>query len=305
MSEIYNANGTVPAVTAPPIAIASVTQAPGLSIVSSTNASPIVVTTAANTFQTGDTVEIEGHTTNTNANGLWTITVTSTTTFALNGSTGNGVGGATGYVVDYAINPLITIPDDGDAATASAFNPAYEGIFNNVPFLYERAGKYRLLHAWDVSVAGGAGIDFGTNVTLTNDSAWHDFTGRTSLMTSAFSGHAPVCKQGDILEATMSFGFHFAFGSGTITQLCLGLGSSLAGSGNLIQNSSIQDLPLNGGSSTFIFGSLVLRTIIHITSTVGLYDFGLMYLDTGTSSTNTLTLRSSFLFTCKHYRANV
>lgn len=61
----------------------------------STNASPIAVTmTAAHGYVTGDTIIITGHTTNTNANGTWEITVTSTTAFTLNNSTGNGVGGA-------------------------------------------------------------------------------------------------------------------------------------------------------------------------------------------------------------------
>lgn len=68
-----------------------------INISSSTNASPISVTTSANhEYSTGDTVIITGHTTNTNANGTWEITVTGLATFTLNNSTGNGVGGASG-----------------------------------------------------------------------------------------------------------------------------------------------------------------------------------------------------------------
>lgn len=67
------------------------------SISSSTNATPISVTTSANHgYSTGDTIVITGHTTNTNANGTWEITVTGLTTFTLNNSTGNGVGGTSG-----------------------------------------------------------------------------------------------------------------------------------------------------------------------------------------------------------------
>lgn len=70
-----------------------------ISISSSTNATPIAVTTSsAHGYSTGDTVVITGHTTNTNANGTWTITSTGSTTFTLDGSTGNGVGGASGTV---------------------------------------------------------------------------------------------------------------------------------------------------------------------------------------------------------------
>lgn len=67
-------------------------------ITSSTNATPIVVTRASHGFTTGDTVVITAHTTNTNANGTWTVTVISSSTFSLDGSVGNGVGGATGTV---------------------------------------------------------------------------------------------------------------------------------------------------------------------------------------------------------------
>jgi hypothetical protein len=67
-----------------------------LNITSSTNATPIAITSNNHGYSTGDTVVITGHTTNTNANGTWEITVTGTSTFTLTGSTGNGVGGATG-----------------------------------------------------------------------------------------------------------------------------------------------------------------------------------------------------------------
>jgi hypothetical protein len=66
-------------------------------IASSTNASPIEVTTAApHGYTTGQKVAIVGHTVNTNANGRWVVTVTGASTFELDGSVGNGVGGATG-----------------------------------------------------------------------------------------------------------------------------------------------------------------------------------------------------------------
>jgi hypothetical protein len=67
-------------------------------ISSSTNATPISVTSTAHGYSTGDTVVINGHTTNTNANGVWEITSTGANTFTLDGSVGNGAGGATGTV---------------------------------------------------------------------------------------------------------------------------------------------------------------------------------------------------------------
>jgi hypothetical protein len=76
-------------------------------IASSTNATPIVVTTAvSHGFATGDTVYISDHTTNTAANGLFKITAASAAVFSLTryydgtNVVGNGVGGATGYCVN-------------------------------------------------------------------------------------------------------------------------------------------------------------------------------------------------------------
>ena len=66
-------------------------------ITSSTNASPIEITMAApHGYATGQKVTVAGHLVNTAANGSWEITVTGASTFELNGSVGNGVGGATG-----------------------------------------------------------------------------------------------------------------------------------------------------------------------------------------------------------------
>jgi len=63
---------------------------------SSTNATPIVVTQNGHGYSNGDTAVITGHTTNTFANGTWTLANVTTNTYELSGSTGNGVGGATG-----------------------------------------------------------------------------------------------------------------------------------------------------------------------------------------------------------------
>lgn len=70
----------------------------GTTPTSSTNATPIVITKAAHGLVTGDTIYIDGHTTNTNANGTWGITFVDANSYQLIGSTGNGVGGATGTV---------------------------------------------------------------------------------------------------------------------------------------------------------------------------------------------------------------
>lgn len=76
-------------------------------IASSTNATPIVVTATSHGFTNGDLVFIDGHTTNTAANGFWKIANQAANTFELTNpitatnAVGNGVGGATGYAICY------------------------------------------------------------------------------------------------------------------------------------------------------------------------------------------------------------
>jgi hypothetical protein len=96
-------------------------------IASSTNATPIVVTTAvAHGFTTGDIVSITGHTTNTAANGIWAITAASGSVFSLTDPitaanvVGNGVGGATGRAVNLGPSTSGDNWDDFDAGLVGA-----------------------------------------------------------------------------------------------------------------------------------------------------------------------------------------
>lgn len=61
-----------------------------IAVTAASNASPIVITTAAHGFSTGDVVTIASVGGNTAANGTFRVTVVSSTTFQLDGSTGNG-----------------------------------------------------------------------------------------------------------------------------------------------------------------------------------------------------------------------
>lgn len=82
---------------------ATSTQAGSVNIASSTNATPIVVTTAtSHLFKVGQKVIIANHATNTAANGVFTISNVTSNTLTLQSSVGNGVGGATGTVALYS-----------------------------------------------------------------------------------------------------------------------------------------------------------------------------------------------------------
>lgn len=94
-------------------------------ISSSTNATPIVVTATSHGFANGDLVFIDGHTTNTAANGFWKIANQAANTFELTrpdgvNSTGNGVGGATGYCVNYGPSAAGDNWDDFNGALVGA-----------------------------------------------------------------------------------------------------------------------------------------------------------------------------------------
>ena len=74
-------------------------------IVDSTNASPINLQVTGHGLSTGDKITVNGHATNTAANGTWIVTKINANNITLDDSTGNGVGGGTGCVADF-IKPI-------------------------------------------------------------------------------------------------------------------------------------------------------------------------------------------------------
>jgi len=125
-----------------------------LTISTSTNATPIAVTTsAAHSLVTGDLIYISGVTGNTNANGLYTITVTSTTTFTLDGSTGNGTHGGSGVVKHKAAT--IGAPEDQVAYAASILLLRYISRRQRAMYGAEAATPWDQLRA-DIEADGQA-----------------------------------------------------------------------------------------------------------------------------------------------------
>lgn len=84
-----------------------------LNITAATNTTPITITTESpHGYVTGQTVSIVGGAGNLNMNQSWTITVTGSDTFILNGSAGNGAYGGGGIVYN-------GFPNDGYQGTGS------------------------------------------------------------------------------------------------------------------------------------------------------------------------------------------
>jgi hypothetical protein len=115
-----------------------------VAISATSNATPVQVTTkTVHGFFTGDSVEIEG-TGIVTVDGLFIVTVIDTLNFTLNGSTAPGSTSSSGYCVDYAVQPALQIPDPGDTASMVTMGPIIQGLLDNTPSAYRRAGKYRL-----------------------------------------------------------------------------------------------------------------------------------------------------------------
>jgi Ubiquitin-activating enzyme E1 FCCH domain len=91
-----------------------------------------VTTSVPHFYSTGDSVTIRNVLGNTAANGTWTITVTGSTTFTLNGSTGNGAYISGGSVTDLMLLPPIPVPSDGDASPVASVNVAIEGLADDI-----------------------------------------------------------------------------------------------------------------------------------------------------------------------------
>jgi len=93
----------------------------GGAITAATNASPIVVTAPNHGLVTGQSVTITGALGNTAANGTFVVTVLTSSTFSLNGSTGNGAYTGSGVWIQSApLGHVITTLLPGESWTGRA-----------------------------------------------------------------------------------------------------------------------------------------------------------------------------------------
>lgn len=301
MSSTINQDGTIPEATT------GGTAAPTCLITSSTNAAPIVVqTTSPHGCQDGDTVRIEGHLTNTAANGLWTVLVGDSTHVTLLGSTGNGVGGATGILYDYAINPVITIPSDGDLANGASVKPAFAGTFNLAPFLYERTGKYNLRNQYLIQTpfAGGNPFASWTTQLVPNTNTWTTIAGTSGLLAAAL-GYAPVYYGRPASYDFLDISFTTTQSNDCASNnMALGLGISLNGGAYAYLVGSSQVVPyatsLSGGLSLVGFSLCGSSAVQGQT-----FDLCLMgFVASAASVASTVALQGDWTLNVKQLRAN-
>jgi hypothetical protein len=146
-------------------------------ITSSTDATPIVITTAANHgLATGDRVTIFGHTTNVAANGTWTITYVAAGTFSLQGSVGSGAGaGAAGVYSAQAPKALFaadaetiqfSFVTDGGGDCAVTVKAAISNSENCPDFAKAQSATNQYDYVDIVDLEDNASIDGDTGISL-------------------------------------------------------------------------------------------------------------------------------------------
>jgi hypothetical protein len=253
---------------------------PGLvNIASSTHTTPITVTTATpHGMKTNDTVVINGHITNTAANGSWGVMVTDVTHFQLIGSVGNGTGGATGTARSAGLGSSVQVVSGTDPLKAASFAVGEEALTDRDALL-----MYLLQYRQTIWPGGIVEFMAGSTLKLDNDSllwsdganffgtlevipfstiqfdggsVWHMLSGANATVdagagiaingslivnTSGSSGLIQVDNNGQIV--VMSGGLLDIKGDGTLT----GAGDIILRSGALLEGKSGSLIRTDGG----------------------------------------------------------
>lgn len=283
MSTTYNPDGTIPQATAPaPVAISS-----------STNASPIAITTSApHGYTSGDTVQIIGHQTNTGANGLWVIAVTGASTFTLTGSTGVAVGGATGQAQNFSVNPLLTLPADGDLRYAASVNVPISGSANVAPFLYQRVGGYNLHAVYSASDFTSVGAAYST--TVLPATTWTVLTSLTDLFAALGDRYLAT---GDALDLRIGTSLRVDAG----LEFALAIGVSYNGGAYSPISGSIRNIE-NSNASRIVVAVECADILASGWTANDRFDVSLMGFYQGGGGN--MILWSGYSATCRHLRSN-
>lgn len=173
-----------------------------LTVTGATNATPIEVTVSApHGLLTGDRVSIVNVQGNLATNGAWTITVTSSTKFTLNGSVGSGAWTSGGGVLYLGMMPHVTLPADTDALTAASVNVALEDAKDAQAWLAERVSKYRLADVATFILTNLPAV--GTYNATSTTNTWADQAAYNTPLNSSFSTYFDV-QPGDIIEVSLT-----------------------------------------------------------------------------------------------------
>lgn len=196
MSTVFNGNGSLVSATSG--------SSRRVTISSIANTTPIQVTATAHGFNTGDTVYQEGCAP-TAANGDFQIAVINANTYSLNGTTASGSGSATTAIaIDYELQPAYTLPANGDLADVGTIGPIVEGLSNLGPYLYKRAGSYRLHYIIEGSFTTSIGSTWSASTVTTTTPGSYTMASASALFGFSGAPPAPVSRTGDLLEIIFS-----------------------------------------------------------------------------------------------------
>lgn len=137
-----------------------------ISVTDATNASPIVITTAsAHGYATGNKIVVQQVGGNTAANGAWIITVINTTSFSLDGSTGNAAYTSGGYVTNRSMLTGVHVTVACHVARGGFAAPLANGD-DMAGVTIQNTGTAKATDAFYVA----------TSPTVTGDAWWSAFT---------------------------------------------------------------------------------------------------------------------------------
>ena len=192
-------------------------------IASSTDATPIVVTTsAAHGLNTGDVARIAGHAVNVAANGQWFANVLTSTTFQLlalvthanSVGSGAGNGGATGTCIGLNWTALTQVPSDGDNVTAASVLTIAEAAVDRTATVAEKLAYTKQIAFF---VQNGASVDAMTTwATATTGTAnsWYSVASLGSIVSGL---------NGDTIEVDFTGTVNATFSGANFTVLRFGL----------------------------------------------------------------------------------
>lgn len=180
-----------------------------LNVSNATNATPIVITTAAaHNLKEGERVYINAVQGNSAANGAWYVHVTGANTFSLYSqwtggavatpSVGSGAYTAGGKMYYLCFYTSTTLPSDGDAVNASAINTSAEATLDRTNFLGERIGGYRI-HAMQTGKDGTAGTNWSNNYAVAHNVTAYDTNFNTAFYVTAALDNLDILPN-DIVE---------------------------------------------------------------------------------------------------------
>lgn len=279
-----------------PTGLATKAWAPS-AITSSTDATPIVLQVIAHGYADNEIVDVDGHATNTNANGTWPILTVDADHFVLVGSTatGAGAGGATGVTRDVSISPLATLPsdlvDDCDAANMMA---PVELTLDRSTWANMRLGKY---HERGPYVAGADDDTYSAWSTNAADAnaAWHVIAGAPAYTHIGNANYNNLVKKSDRLLISISFTAEVT----ATSPVPVAVGLAIAGGGAFKVLNSGYRIPVS------YKGPVVLRGVYDIPSGAVGQSWELYVMMQGNAGApNTMTLKGDYQAIVNHLRPN-